>query len=31
LLDVHVEPHGIGAASKWHPEYSIADVRKRKV
>jgi thiamine pyrophosphate-dependent acetolactate synthase large subunit-like protein len=31
LLDVHVERDGIGAASAWHPAYSLADVRTRKV
>jgi benzoylformate decarboxylase len=31
LLDVHVQRDGLGAASTWHPPYSIADLRKRKV
>jgi thiamine pyrophosphate-dependent acetolactate synthase large subunit-like protein len=31
LLEVHVERDGIGAASAWHPAYSLADVRTRKV
>jgi thiamine pyrophosphate-dependent acetolactate synthase large subunit-like protein len=31
LLDVQVERVGIGAASTWHPGYSIADKRTRKV
>jgi thiamine pyrophosphate-dependent acetolactate synthase large subunit-like protein len=31
LLDVHVEREGIGAASTWHPGYSVADLRTRKV
>jgi benzoylformate decarboxylase len=31
LLDVHVERGGIGASSQWHPEYSVADLRRRKV
>ncbi len=31
LLDVHVERAGIGAASTWHPPYSIEALRKRKV
>lgn len=31
LLDIHVGRGGIGALSTWHPEYSIADARKRKV
>jgi thiamine pyrophosphate-dependent acetolactate synthase large subunit-like protein len=31
FLDVHVERDGIGAASAWHPAYSLADVRTRKV
>jgi thiamine pyrophosphate-dependent acetolactate synthase large subunit-like protein len=31
LLDVHVEREGIGAASDWHPDYSVAALRQRKV
>jgi benzoylformate decarboxylase len=31
LLDVHVDREGIGAASEWHPPYSIAAQRTRKV
>jgi thiamine pyrophosphate-dependent acetolactate synthase large subunit-like protein len=31
LLDVHIERNGIGATSTWHPSYSIADLRQRKV
>ena len=31
LLDVHIERNGIGATSTWHPPYSIADLRQRKV
>lgn len=31
LLDVHIERNGIGAASTWHPEYSVAGLRTRKV
>ena len=31
LLDVLVERDGIGAATAWHPTYSIADKRTRKV
>ena len=31
LLDIHVERDGIGAALSWHPEFSIADQRTRKV
>jgi thiamine pyrophosphate-dependent acetolactate synthase large subunit-like protein len=31
LLDVHVQRDGIGALSAWHPGYSVADLRKRKV
>jgi thiamine pyrophosphate-dependent acetolactate synthase large subunit-like protein len=31
LLDVHTYRDGLGAASSWHPPYSIADVRQRKV
>ena len=31
LLDIHVDRQGVGAASEWHPPYSIADKRTRKV
>jgi CheY-like chemotaxis protein len=31
LLDIHVDREGIGAASEWHPPYSIAAQRTRKV
>jgi acetolactate synthase I/II/III large subunit len=31
LLDVHIEREGIGATSMWHPSYSIAALRQRKV
>ncbi len=31
LLDVHTWRDGIGAASTWHPPYSVADIRQRKV
>jgi thiamine pyrophosphate-dependent acetolactate synthase large subunit-like protein len=31
LLDVHIERNGIGANSTWHPAYSLADLRQRKV
>jgi benzoylformate decarboxylase len=31
LLDVHTYRDGLGAASTWHPPYSIADLRSRKV
>ena len=31
LLDVHTWRDGIGAASTWHPPYSVADLRARKV
>jgi hypothetical protein len=31
LLDIHVERDGVGAASAWHPSYSIAEQRTRKV
>ena len=31
LLDVHVDRDGIGAASTWHPSYTIDSLRKRKV
>ena len=30
LLDVHVDREGVGAASEWHPSYSIAAKRPRK-
>lgn len=31
LLDILIERDGVGAATAWHPEYSIADKRTRKV
>lgn len=31
LLDVHTRREGLGAVSAWHPEYSIAALRTRKV
>jgi thiamine pyrophosphate-dependent acetolactate synthase large subunit-like protein len=31
VLDIHVERDGIGAAVAWHPGFSIADKRTRKV
>ena len=31
LLDVHVQRDGIGAGSMWHPPFSVADLRKRKI
>ena len=31
LLDIHTQRDGIGAASTWHPAYSVADVRQRRV
>ena len=31
LLDIHVDREGVGAAAEWHPPYSIADKRTRKV
>ena len=31
LLDVHTRRDGIGATSTWHPPYSVADLRQRKV
>ncbi|MFY9530548.1 MAG: thiamine pyrophosphate-binding protein [Candidatus Acidiferrales bacterium] len=31
LLDVHIERGGIGADSMWHPPYSVAALRQRKV
>jgi thiamine pyrophosphate-dependent acetolactate synthase large subunit-like protein len=31
LLDVHIEREGVGAASEWYPDYSVAAQRQRKV
>ena len=31
LLDIHVERDGVGAAAAWHPGYSIAGMRTRRV
>ena len=31
LLDILVERDGVGAATAWHPSYSIAEQRTRKV
>jgi benzoylformate decarboxylase len=31
LLDIHTQRDGIGAASTWHPGYSVADLRTRRV
>jgi hypothetical protein len=31
LLDIHTYRDGIGTASTWHPPYSVADLRSRKV
>jgi thiamine pyrophosphate-dependent acetolactate synthase large subunit-like protein len=31
LLDIHTQRDGIGAASTWHPAYSVADLRTRRV
>jgi len=31
LLDIHVQRDGVGAASEWHPAFSIAEIRNRKV
>jgi thiamine pyrophosphate-dependent acetolactate synthase large subunit-like protein len=31
LLDVHVARTGLGAESTWHPRYSVAAARSRKV
>jgi thiamine pyrophosphate-dependent acetolactate synthase large subunit-like protein len=31
LLDIHTYRDGVGAASTWHPPYSVADLRSRKV
>jgi benzoylformate decarboxylase len=30
LIDLHAPRHGAGAASTWHPDYSIASLRKRE-
>ena len=31
LLDVHLGRDGLGAASNWHPPFSVAALRKRNV
>jgi acetolactate synthase I/II/III large subunit len=31
VLDVHTHRDGVGAASTWHPQYSVADLRQRRV
>jgi thiamine pyrophosphate-dependent acetolactate synthase large subunit-like protein len=31
LLDIHTHRDGVGAASTWHPSYSVADLRSRRV
>ncbi len=31
LLDVRIERNGIGAASTWHPEFTVASLRTRNV
>jgi thiamine pyrophosphate-dependent acetolactate synthase large subunit-like protein len=31
LIDLHAPRHGSGATSTWHPDYSIAALRKREV
>ena len=31
LLDIHIQREGLGAVSEWHPPYSLADLRSRKV
>jgi benzoylformate decarboxylase len=31
LLDIHTQRDGIGAASTWHPSYSVAGLRTRRV
>ena len=31
LLDVLVGRDGVGGVSEWHPSYSVAGLRKRKV
>jgi thiamine pyrophosphate-dependent acetolactate synthase large subunit-like protein len=31
LIDLHAPRHGQGATSTWHPDYSVAALRKREV
>jgi thiamine pyrophosphate-dependent acetolactate synthase large subunit-like protein len=31
LLDIHIKREGLGAVSEWHPPFSLADLRSRKV
>jgi thiamine pyrophosphate-dependent acetolactate synthase large subunit-like protein len=31
LLDIHIQRDGVGAGSTWHPEFSVAAMRTRKV
>lgn len=31
LIDLHAPRHGSGASSTWHPDFSIAGIRKREV
>jgi thiamine pyrophosphate-dependent acetolactate synthase large subunit-like protein len=31
LLDIHTYRDGVGAASTWHPPYSVAQARSRRV
>ena len=31
LLDIHIKREGLGAVSEWHPPYSVANLRTRKV
>jgi len=31
LLDIHTYRDGVGAASTWHPPYSVAEARSRRV
>jgi thiamine pyrophosphate-dependent acetolactate synthase large subunit-like protein len=31
LLDIHIKREGLGAVSEWHPPYSLADQRTRRV
>jgi len=31
LLDIHIKREGLGAVSQWHPPYSLANQRSRKV
>jgi thiamine pyrophosphate-dependent acetolactate synthase large subunit-like protein len=31
LLDIHTWRDGVGAVSTWHPPYSVAEARSRRV